>query len=177
MGPKKCRQISQQKNKKFTDELLQQRREKKNCIYTTELYHDMALFCIANHAFPPPSSKKMSDFKSTRLSRPPQDCRDRLAFLQVRWPGLERKSLGHISKGGIGKGGIRMCLPVHCLSARSDRQLLSRKCDILSLLKDDQSVRDNRLPVHCRHLASRRHRTAIPVATQMSLPPVCLPPV
>ena len=25
-------------------------------------------------------------------------------------------------KGGNGKGGIRICLPVHCLSARSDRQ-------------------------------------------------------
>ena len=30
--------------------------------------------------------------------------------------------LGHISKRGNGKGGIRICLPVHCLSARSDRQ-------------------------------------------------------
>ena len=31
--------------------------------------------------------------------------------------------------------------------------VLSHKCD-LSLLKDDQIVRDNRLPVHCRHLAA-----------------------
>ena len=53
--------------------------------------------------------------------------------------------------------------------------VLSHKCHMPSLLKDDQISRDNRLPVHCRHLASRRHRTAIPVATQMSLPPVCLP--
>ena len=37
-------------------------------------------------------------------------------------------------------------MPVHCLSARSDRQtVLSRKCDILSLLKEDQIARDNRL--------------------------------
>ena len=53
--------------------------------------------------------------------------------------------------------------------------LLSHKCDILSLLKDDQIVRNNRVPVHCRQVASRRHHTVIPVATQMSLPPVCLP--
>ena len=32
----------------------------------------------------------------------------------------------------------------------------------LLVLKDDQIVRDNRLPVHCRHLVSRRHRTVIP---------------
>ena len=44
--------------------------------------------------------------------------------------------------------------------------VLSHTCDILSLLKDDQIVRDNRLPVHCRHLVSRQHRTVIPVATQ-----------
>ena len=61
------------------------------------------------------------------------------------------------------------------LCAVGPATVLSHKCDILSLLKDDQNVRDNRLRVHCRHLASRRHRTAIPVATQMSLPPVCLP--
>ena len=29
---------------------------------------------------------------------------------------------GHMQKGGNGKGGIRSCLPVHCLSAPSDRQ-------------------------------------------------------
>ena len=58
-------------------------------------------------------------------------------------------------KGGNGKGGIRIYLPVHCLSARSDRQPDSHKCDILALLKDDQIVRDNCLPVHCRHVACR----------------------
>ena len=62
------------------------------------------------------------------------------------------------------------------LRAVGPATVLPHKCDILSLLKDDQIVRDNCLPVHCRHLASRRHRTAIPVATQMSLPAVCLPP-
>ena len=61
------------------------------------------------------------------------------------------------------------------LRAVGPATVLSHKCDILSLLKEDQIVRDNRLPVHSRHLAPRRHRTAIPVATQMSLPPVRLP--
>ena len=40
-----------------------------------------------------------------------------------------------------------------------------------------QNVRDNRLPLHYRHLARRRHRIVIPVTTQMSLPPVCLNPL
>ena len=53
--------------------------------------------------------------------------------------------------------------------------VLSHNCGIPSLLKDDQIARHNRLPVQCRHLASQRHRAAIPVATQMSLPLVCLP--
>ena len=52
--------------------------------------------------------------------------------------------------------------------------VLSHKCDILVV--DDQIVRDNRLPAHCRHLASRRHRTVIPVATPISLPPRLLTP-
>ena len=55
--------------------------------------------------------------------------------------------------------------------------VLSHKCDILSLLQDDQIVHDNRLPVRCRHFASRHHHTVILVATQMSLPLVCSPPV
>ena len=69
--------------------------------------------------------------------------------------------------------------PASTLSLRAvgPATVLSHKCDILSLLKDDQIVRDSRLPVHCQNLTSRRHRTAIPVATQMSSPPVCLPPV
>ena len=79
-------------------------------------------------------------------------------------------------KGGCRKGGIRICLPVHCLSARSDRQpYCHTNATYPPCLKDDQIVRDNCLPVHCRHLASRRHRTVIPVATQMLLPPVCYP--
>ena len=32
-----------------------------------------------------------------------------------------KKNRAHL-KGGNGKGSIRICLPVHCLSARSDRQ-------------------------------------------------------
>ena len=58
------------------------------------------------------------------------------------------------------------------LRAVGPATVLSHKCDILSLLKDNQIMRDNRVPVHCWHLASRRHHTAIPVATQMSLPGV-----
>ena len=58
------------------------------------------------------------------------------------------------------------------LRAVGPATVLSHKCDILSLLKDDHIVRDNSLPV-----ASRRNRTVIPVAMQMSLPLVCLPSV
>ena len=54
--------------------------------------------------------------------------------------------------------------------------VLPHKCDIPSLLKDDQIVHDNRLPVHCRRLWSLEHHIVIPVATQRLLPPVCLPP-
>ena len=60
------------------------------------------------------------------------------------------------------------------LRAVGPATVLSHKCNILSLLKDNKLGRDNRLPVHCRHLASRRHRTAIPVATPMSLNTPCL---
>ena len=45
------------------------------------------------------------------------------------------------------------------------------------LLKNNQIARDNRLPVQCRYLRLRRHRTVILVVTQMLLPPVWLPPV
>ena len=83
-----------------------------------------------------------------------------------------RWRFGHMSKGGI-----RICLPVHCLSARPDRHPYSHTNATSPPCSEDQIVRDNRLPVHCRHLAPQRHRTVIPVATQMSLPLVCLPPV
>ena len=83
--------------------------------------------------------------------------------------------LGQDYKGGNGKGGIHICLPVHCLSAAAVLQ--SHTCDIPSLLKDDQLARDNRLPLQCRRLRSSRHCIVIPVATQMSIPLVCLPPV
>ena len=59
------------------------------------------------------------------------------------------------------------------LCAVGPATVLSHKCDLLCLLKDDQIMRDNRLPVHCLHLASRRHRTAIPVATRY--PPFAYP--
>ena len=78
-------------------------------------------------------------------------------------------------KGGNGKGGIRICLPVHCSLHGRTGNALSHKCDIPSWLKDDQIACDNRLPVHCQRLWSMRHHTVIPVATQMSLRPVCLP--
>ena len=70
-----------------------------------------------------------------------------------------------------GKGYTRICLPVHRLSARPDRQLYVPQMQH-PLLKEDQIVRNNRLPAHCRHLRLLRHYTVIPVATQMSLPPV-----
>ena len=35
---------------------------------------------------------------------------------------FRKTQVGHIKRGGNGKGGIRICLPVHCLSAWSDRQ-------------------------------------------------------
>ena len=89
---------------------------------------------------------------------------------------LPMLSSGTFKRGVTERGGIRLCLPVHCLSARSDRQpYFHTNATSSSLLKDNQIVRDNRLPVHCRHLAPRRHHTVIPVATQMSLPPVCSP--
>ena len=86
-------------------------------------------------------------------------------------------SRAHLKEGN-GKGGYSHLLAsTLSLGAVGPATVLSHKCDILSLLKDDLIVRDNRLPVHCRHLASRQHRTVIPVAMQMSLPLVCLPPV
>ena len=60
-----------------------------------------------------------------------------------------------------------MLAPILSLRAVGPATILSHKCDILSLSKDDQTARDNRLPVHCCYLASRRHRIAILVATQM----------
>ena len=79
-------------------------------------------------------------------------------------------------KGGNGKGGYSHLL-ASALSLRAVglATVLSHKCAIRSLLKDDQIARNNRLPVQCQHLALRRHRTVLPVATQMSLPPVLLP--
>ena len=53
-------------------------------------------------------------------------------------------------KGGNGKRGIRIRLPVQCLSARLDQQPHCHPC----LFKDDQIMRDNRLPVHCWCLAA-----------------------
>ena len=83
----------------------------------------------------------------------------------------------HLKGGQRKRGYLHSLATTLSLRAVGPATVLSHKCDILSLLKDDQIVRDNRLPVHCRHLESRRHSTVIPVATQMSLPPVCLPPV
>ena len=79
--------------------------------------------------------------------------------------------------GGTRKGYSHLLASALSLRAGGSATILSRKCDILSLLKDDQIVHDNRLPVHCRHVASRGHRTAISVVMQTSLPLVCLPPV
>ena len=44
-----------------------------------------------------------------------------------------------LQKGHNGKGGICICLPVHCLSVQPDRQPhCHTKCNIPSLLADDQ---------------------------------------
>ena len=85
---------------------------------------------------------------------------------------------GRFKGGGLRKGGCSHLL-ASTLSVRAagPSTILSHKCNILSLLNDDRIACNNRLPVHCRHLRSLRHRTVIPVATQMSLPHVCLPPV
>ena len=56
------------------------------------------------------------------------------------------------------------------LRAVGPATVLSHKCDILSLLKDDEIVRDNHLPVHCRHLASRRHHTVNVVTPLFAYP-------
>ena len=82
-------------------------------------------------------------------------------------------------KESNGKGGIRICLPGHCLSERQPYGDTNATSSPWTSLKDDQFCVRQLLAstCHCQHLASRRHRTVIPVATQMSLPPVCLPPV
>ena len=67
--------------------------------------------------------------------------------------------------------GIRICLPVHCLSARPDRQLYCRRN------ATSQNAHNNHLPVQRRRLWPVRHRTVIPVAMQVSLPSVCSPSV
>ena len=72
-------------------------------------------------------------------------------------------------KRANGKGGYSHLLASTLfLRAVGPATVLSHKCDIPSFWKDDQILRDNRLPVHCRRLESRRHRTVISVATQMS---------
>ena len=79
---------------------------------------------------------------------------------------------------GKNRAGSKGGLPVHCLFlVAGPATVLSHKCDIPSLFKDDQIARENRLPVHCRRLRSLQHHIVIPVAKQMSLPRVCLPPV
>ena len=81
-------------------------------------------------------------------------------------------------KEGYRKGGCSHLL-ASALSLRTagPARVLSHKCDIPSLLKDDQIARDNHLPARCRHLQSLRHGTVIPIAMQISLTPLCLPPV
>ena len=37
-----------------------------------------------------------------------------------------RGLVGHMYKGGSGKGGIRICLPVHCLSARTGNRTVTQ---------------------------------------------------
>ena len=102
-------------------------------------------------------SLAVSRIHTGRSSQPPHSKplmglnRAIVALCVINWGTL--KSL----RGGNGKGGIRIRLPVHCLSARSDRQPYCRTNATSSpWFQDDLSVRDNCLPVHCWHLASRR---------------------
>ena len=93
-------------------------------------------------------------------------------------PKMRGTPLGENTFWTIPKGGIRTGLPVHCLSARPDRQpYCHTNATSPPFLKDNQVARDNHLPAQCRSLQSLRHNIVIPVATQMSLGPVCLPPV
>ena len=79
---------------------------------------------------------------------------------------------GRFKSGVRERGGIRICLLVHCFSAPPDRQLYYHtNATSHSLLKQNLIARNNRLPVQCRRVASSRHFTVIPVAMRMSLPP------
>ena len=99
-----------------------------------------------------------------------------LFFLFFLWIASSGSS-GTFKRGITERGVFALLASRLSLRAVGPATVLSHKCDTLPLLKDNQIVRDNRLPVQCRHLASRQHRTVILVATQMSLPSVCLPPV
>ena len=62
-----------------------------------------------------------------------------------------------------GGNGIRICLPLHCLSAPPDLQPYQHTIATFhSLLKRDQIACDNRLPVHFRRVASRRRSAVVP---------------
>ena len=67
----------------------------------------------------------------------------------------EREVLGRLKKGHSGKGGIRICLPVHCLSVRAVTQMLH-------LAEHDRITRDNRWPVQCRRLRQEWPRQTKP---------------
>ena len=77
--------------------------------------------------------------------------------------------LGNFRAGfqrGLRKGGysdlLASALSLHRAGLAT---VLLYRCDVPSVLKDDQIVRDNRLLVRCRRLRSLRHRTLIPSAT------------
>ena len=96
-------------------------------------------------------------------------------FRNDPFSGPDARKSGTFKRGVTERGYSHLLASALSLRAVGPATVLSQKCDMLPVLKDDQIVRDNRLPVHCRHLVSRRHRIVILVATQMSLPPVCLP--
>ena len=62
-------------------------------------------------------------------------------------PSSSLSNLGHIKGGGTERGYSHLHASTLSLRAVGPATVLSHKYDILSLLKDDQNVRDNRLPV------------------------------
>ena len=66
---------------------------------------------------------------------------------------------GRFARGVTERGVFAFVANTLSLSAAGLATVLSHKCDIPSMLKDDQIARDNRLPVHCRRLRLLRHHS------------------
>ena len=86
-----------------------------------------------------------------------QDSRYSLEAFLSRWRRswlISAWTSGTFIGGGSRKEGyLHLLVSTLSLRAAGPATILSHKCDIPSLLMDDQIARDNRLPVHCRHLA------------------------